>query len=211
MRNLRRGIAVIMGVALFGAAGARADEVSATDGKIAFGLQGGITVPEFKVENSSISNTYKRRDGWSAGVFFEFGIWTVTLRPEVNFSRKGYSISNVADVDTDYIELAALLKFSPFGDGIVSPFILVGPQWSKHMQSEISRSAGATRIYVDTADEWDVSAVGALGIDFNVSENVAIGVQGRYNYGFRDIDTSATEVRQRGFYALANLTFQDAF
>lgn len=212
MKFLKKSAVILGGLVVFtGPLGARADEVASTDGKIAVGLQGGITVPEFKVKNSSISNTYERKDGWAGGIFFEFGIWTLTLRPEVNYVRKGYTIANVADVQNEYLELAALLKFSPFGDGVVSPFILVGPQWSKQMKTEVTRRAGSALLYVNTADEWDLAAVGALGVDFNLSEYIALGLQGRYIFGFRDIDKSTTEVKQRAFYALANLTFQNAF
>lgn len=212
MKVLNSKILVVMSMCLLAAPlAAKADEVESTDGKIAMGFQGGITVPEFKVKNSSLSNTYQRKDGWTAGVFFEFGIWTITLRPEVNYTRKGWTIANVADVENEYMDLAALVKFSPFGDGVVSPYILVGPQWSKQLKSDISSRAGATRIYVDTTDEWDLAAVGAIGLDFNLSEYIALGLQGRYIFGFRDVDSSATEVRQRAFHALANLTIQNAF
>jgi|GEM_PF-5005446 len=208
MKNIYK---IALAAALLAPTAALAEEVQATDGKIAFGLQGGATFPEFKVKNSSISNTWDRKDGWMAGVFFEFGIWTITLRPEVNFERKGYTIANVTDVENDYLNLNALLKFSPFGDGVFSPYILVGPGWSKQMKSRVTPKAGATVVFTNNTDQWDIAGVAGLGFDFNVSENIALGIQGRYVLGFRDVDSSTTEVKQREFNALANLTFQNAF
>jgi len=189
----------------------KAEEVSGTDGKVAVGLQGGITIPDFKVSNSSISNTWERKDGWIGGIFFEFGIWTITVRPEVNYVRKGYTIARVTEVKNDYVQLAALLKFNPFGAGVFSPYILLGPQWSKQVKTEVTPAAGSTVVFNNTADNWDIAAVGGLGFEFNVSEYIALGLQGRYVFGFRDIDTSTTEVKQRDFEALANITFQNAF
>lgn len=202
---------MLLGLALTLPGAARAEEVSSTDGKVAFGLQGGILMPKYDVSYSSISNTWERKDGWKAGIFFEFGIWTVTLRPELSFARKGYTVGTVSDVENDNIQLAALLKFSPFGDGVFSPFILFGPQWSKQVSAKTTSRAGATTLYVNTSDNWDIAAVGGVGFEFNISEFIALGLQGRYVYGFRDIDKSAVEVKQRDFEALANLTFQNAF
>jgi opacity protein-like surface antigen len=203
--------AAILSLALLAPGLAKAAEVNATDGKVAFGLQGGLLFPKYNVSGSTLSNTWDRKDGWKAGVFFEFGIWTVTLRPEVSYARKGYTVGSFADVTSDNLQLAALLKFSPFGDGVFSPFILLGPQWSKQFSADTTRRAGSTALYVNTADTWDIAAVGGLGFEFNVSEHVALGLQGRYVYGFRDIDASTTEVKQREVEALANLTFQNAF
>jgi opacity protein-like surface antigen len=50
--------------------------------------------------------------------------------------------------------------------------------------------------------------VGGVGVEFNVAENLNLSVQGRYNFGLRDIDKSNAEVKSRGIYALGGLGFQ---
>jgi opacity protein-like surface antigen len=190
---------------------ALAADVDATDGKIAIGLQGGLLFADSKVSGSSISNAWNDEDGWVGGIFAEFGIWTLTLRPEFNYVRNKYSVGSVADVERDSMQLNALLKFNPFGAGVVSPFILVGPQWAKEVETEVTRRAGTTVVYADTSSKWDIAAVGAVGLEFNISEFIALGVQGRYIFGFRDIDDTTTEVKRRELEALANITFQNAF
>lgn len=180
------------------------------EGKIAIGPQGGLTFPNYDVSGASPASQYGNKDGWLAGLFVEFGVWTITLRPEVNYVVRKYTVTSVAEVKGHYLEVPVLLKLNPLSDFVVSPFIVVGPQWAKRIRSEVS-TAGTTTFYRDTADDWDLSGVAGLGIEFNISENIGLNVQGRYIHGFRDIDTSATEIRTRAFYALAGLSIQDAF
>ncbi|HEY8278284.1 MAG TPA: outer membrane beta-barrel protein [Bdellovibrionota bacterium] len=180
------------------------------EGKIAIGVQGGITLPDFYVKNATFPGTYGNRDGWLAGMFLEFGVWSITLRPELNYVIKGYSVANTADVTNRYLEVPVLLKINPLSDSVISPFLLLGPQWSKHLGSKVETRAGAAA-YTNTVTDWDLSGIAGLGIELNISEHVGLNIQGRYSYGFRDVDSSATEIRTRGFYALAGLSIQDAF
>ena len=145
-------------------------------------------------------------NGYLAGVFFELGIWALTLRPEANFVEKGYRFNGVAEVKHRYLEIPVLLKFNPFNDAVVSPFIVVGPSWSKHLNEKVTL-LGTTTTYNDHADRWDAAGVAGAGIEFNLSEKVGLSVQGRYNFGMRDLDDTATEIRSRGLYAIGGLAF----
>ena len=203
---------ILMVAAALGlAAPAWAEEASPTSGKVAFGIQGGPTFAEYHERNTGAGVTFDGKTGWMGGLFFEFGIWTLTLRPEVNYVRKKYSVGNFADIETERLELNALLKFSPLGPGVVSPFLLIGPQWSNHLDTKVTNRAGATVASVATGNKWDLAGVGAVGIDFNFSESFALGAQGRYVFGFRDLDDSTVELKTRDVQALLSLTFQDAF
>lgn len=174
------------------------------DGRFAFGPQGGAVWPNFSFKNSSVNKD--NVNGYLAGAFVELGIWAITLRPEVNYVEKGYRLNGVAEVKHHYLEIPVLLKFNPFNDAVVSPFIVVGPSWSKHLDSKVTL-LGATTTYNDTVDRWDVAGVGGAGIEFNLSEHVGINLQARYNFGFRDLDSSATEIRSRGLYGMGGLAF----
>lgn len=201
--KFRKLAALIPALALFPLM-SRADE--GVGGRFAFGPQGGLTFPGFHVKNSTISGLYGNKNGWAGGLFLEFGLWTITLRPELNYVTKGYTVGNSVEVRNRYVEVPVLVKINPFSDFVVSPFIVVGPQWSKQVSADVTVS-GATTSYNNTATNWDVSAVAGLGLEFNVSDSVGISVQGRYSYGFRDVDSSTTEVHERGFYALGGVAF----
>lgn len=175
-------------------------------GKIAFGPQGGWVWPNFKVDRPNVKK--ENLDGYMAGVFLEFGIWALTLRPEVNYVEKGYTLSNVAEVTHKYIEVPALLKFNPWNDAAVSPFLLVGPSWSKHIGQKV-KVLGTTTNYSDNAGDWDLAGVGGLGIDFNIGHNLGLSAQARYNFGVRDLDSSSSNVRSRGLYGIVGLSIQD--
>ncbi len=180
------------------------------EGKIAIGPQGGLTFPDYHVKNTSPAAQYGNKDGWLAGLFVEFGVWTITLRPEINYVVKSYTVGNSVEVKNHSFEVPVLLKINPLSDFVVSPFLVLGPQWTYNRKSEVTVS-GTTTSFRNTADDWDLAGVAGLGIEFNISEKIGLNLQGRYSYGFRDIDTSATEIRVRSFYALAGLSFQDAF
>jgi opacity protein-like surface antigen len=178
----------------------------AADGKFAIGPQGGYVFSDYSVKNAPFGENYDNDNGWMAGVFLEFGVWTVTLRPEVNYVQKGYTVANTAEVTQKYLEIPVLLKVNPFGGAAVSPFIVLGPSWSKHLQTDV-KLLGTTTTYNDQADDWDISGVAGAGIEFNLSDNVGMNVQGRYNFGLRDLDKSTTEIKSRGIYAMAGLNF----
>lgn len=203
-------IGFLVALAAFTPTAQAVDNVSGGDGKFAFGLQGGATFPDFRVTNNTVSNAFDGKTGWLAGAYLEFGVWTITLRPEFNYVQKGYTVANLAEVKNRYLEIPVLLKFNPIAAAGFSPFIVLGPQWSKRISSSTS-AIGASTTFSDTTDTWDIAAVGGLGVEFNFSENVAFNIQGRYNYGFRDQDTGVGSIKSRGFYALAGLTFENAF
>ena len=183
---------------------ARAEE--GTSGKISFGPQGGYVWPNFEVNRPNV--TTKNHNGYLAGVFLEFGIWALTLRPELNYVEKGYEVSNTAEITHRFLEVPVLLKFNPLNDAVVSPFIVLGPSWSNHLGSKV-KLLGTTTRYDDNLNRWDVAGVAGAGIEFNLSHNFGMNLQGRYNFGFRDIDSSANEIRSRGLYAIVGLSIQD--
>jgi hypothetical protein len=180
------------------------------EGKAAIGVQGGLTFPDFHVKNSTFASQYGNKDGWLVGLYGEIGLWTITFRPELNYVTKGYTVANTAEVNNRYLEIPLLLKFNPFGDFFLSPFIVVGPQWSYHMSTDTTL-ANTTVTYTNTADKSDLSGVAGLGLEFNISEGIGANFQGRYSFGLRDVDDTATEVRTRAFYAIVGLSMRNAF
>jgi outer membrane protein W len=189
----------------FGGPSAHADEADSGTGRFALGPQGGIVFPNWSFKNTTVNT--ENDNGYMAGLFLEMGVWALTLRPEVNYVEKGYTVTNVAEVKHRYLEIPVLLKFNPFDASVVSPFILIGPSWSKHLSEKTTAINGASATYTDHADKWDLAGVAGAGIEFNLSEHVGLQLQARYNFGFRDLDSSATEIRSRGLYGMGGLAF----
>ncbi len=208
-RTLKLGMALAFSSVL--ATTAAAEEANALSGKFALGLQGGLTFADFDQKNTGVGTGFSSKTGWMGGLFLEFGLWTITLRPEVNYVRKKYDIGSSAEMETNRLELNALLKLSPFGPMIISPFILIGPQWSNHLDTKVNNRSGFTVAGVSTAEEWDLAGVAGLGLDINVAESIALGAQGRYILGFRDLHDGGANLKTRDVQALATITFQDAF
>lgn len=67
---------------------------------------------------------------------------------------------------------------------------------------------GTTTTYTNREDGWDIAGVAGAGVEFNVAESISLQLQGRYNFGFRDLDKSSAEIHSRGIYALAGLGIQ---
>lgn len=179
----------------------------AGDGKIAFGPQGGIVFSNFNTNgNAPFGNNFDKDTGWMAGAFLEFGIWSVTLRPEANFVQTGYNVVG-AEVKNRYLEIPLLLKVNPFADSVVSPFLVVGPSWSKHLSTDVSALGGTAGVNYEGRNFW--SGVAGLGIEFNVAQNVGLNIQGRYNFGLGDADRTGAEIRSRSVYALAGISIQN--
>lgn len=190
----------VLAMGLFGAA-ARAE-----DGRIAIGVQGGVVFTDFSRENTPVGLNYDNNNGWLGGAYAEFGVWTITLRPEVNYVETGYTVGSVAEVTNKYLEIPLLVKVNPLSDFMVSPFILFGPSWSRHLSTDVNVLGFNANFRGDNSDDFWSGVLGA-GVEFNIFENAAFNVQARYNFGLSDTDTSTQEVKSRSVYALAGLTF----
>jgi outer membrane protein W len=198
--------AMILAVALgFAALGGAAQ---AADGKIGFGLQGGAVFTDFSRSNTPVGVNYENRTGYMGGAFVEFGLWTITLRPEANYVVTKYNVGTLAEIKNKYLEIPLLLKINPFADSVVSPFIVLGPSWSKHLGTDVS-VLGTTATFNNTNDDDFWSGVAGVGVEFNVAENIGLSFQGRYNFGLSDTDTSTQEVKARSIYGMAGITIQN--
>lgn len=80
--------AIFCTVFLFNGNLVKAETNSAGDGRFTIGPQGGIVFSDYSVKNAPFGSNYKNDNGFVGGVFFEMGIWAVTLRPEINYVEK---------------------------------------------------------------------------------------------------------------------------
>ena len=185
---------------------------TAGEGKIAFGAQGGVVFTNFKTNGAPSGQTFDNVNGFLGGAFLEFGAFAITLRPEINYVRTGSDISvggvKVAGYKNNYLEIPLLVKINPFGKSVVSPFIVVGPSWSKHLSTS-SEVLGANlpNINYEGRNFW--SGVAGVGVEFNIADNIAMNVQGRYNFGLSNQSNNDTEVKSRSIYGIAGISIQN--
>ncbi|NBX82254.1 hypothetical protein EBQ90_04090 [bacterium] len=93
----------------------------------------------------------------------------------------------------------------------VKPFILLGGGMARELSTAATLTMGQTTevndVSANTAD-WDFALIGGLGMQFEVGEDVDLGVEARYQLGLTDgsVDTS-TVAKNRTFYIGASLFF----
>ncbi|RZA08857.1 MAG: PorT family protein [Proteobacteria bacterium] len=203
----------ILAIAAVAITGTSAMAADGSDGKIAFGGQGGVVFSNFKNDGTPNNQTFENVNGFVGGAFMEFGTFGITLRPEINYVRTGadYSVSGtkVAGYRNNYLEIPLLVKINPFAKSAVSPFILVGPSWSKHLSTTTDSVIGAgPSINYQDQNFW--SGVAGVGVEFNLGENVAMNVQARYNFGLSNQSSSDNvDVKSRSIYGIAGISFQN--
>jgi hypothetical protein len=199
------------------------------------GVRGGVhgasaSLPEgFASFRSQLEPTY----GATGGLFLEVPLSDyVSFRPEINYLRKGVSVSESFDLDlgvvnlplgatvayqSQQIQVPLLAKFT-LGDGAVRPYILAGPAVSYAFDSRVRTRATALfstqpmDLDLGTGgmlSDWDASAIGGLGLSFPAGSGTFFA-EARYEYGFtRQIQVPIlnVNVRNRGASVSLGMTF----
>ncbi|MCO6461081.1 MAG: PorT family protein [Saprospiraceae bacterium] len=182
----------------------------------------------------------KTLHGFTAGAVggYNFGPY-FALQSELNVTQKGFRISeskgfDIFDFPIDagleywnrftYLELPILAK-AKLGNDIIKAYAAVGPQFSYLMHGR-SKANITTILPVTVFDRdlkldnlgferFEVSGVGALGLDIAVNPIINLFAEGRYVIGFTDyyklpnlgsleIDSN---IRNRGLAFSAGMTF----
>ena len=91
------------------------------------------------------------------------------------------------DAEADITTYMLAGKISPdFGSEIIRPFVVAG---FGIMHGEIDVTASAPGYsFSDSDSETDTCAKIGIGVDFFAKENVSIGLEGNYVWGFGDMD-----------------------
>jgi hypothetical protein len=154
------------------------------------------------VRYGDVDYLYKPTLGFTYGVTAG---WNFTdylgLQTEINFAQMGEKIvlrsdRNVENVlNTRYTQIPVMLKFT--GGNFSNRFsMMVGPQWS------FLNSATMTRNHVDKYQPEGTSDVSngfaksnfgmvlCAGEDMNIFHNMYLNIQARFQYGFRQANTS---------------------
>jgi Outer membrane protein beta-barrel domain len=176
------------------------------------GLKGGYALSKFSVTDPE-APSFMNLPAPIGGIFFNFGLGPLAIQPEVLYARMGAK----ADMDgatleyrLDYIYAPVLLKLRVVPVGPVRPIIYVGGYGSYLLNAKGVMTFEGQSEEADVADMFektDFGVVGGAGIEFKLP-GIMISVEGRYNYGLRNIATGeGGEGKNRSMMALVGIGF----
>jgi len=186
--------------------------------RIRFGFKGGINISNVVTEPA---DDYNSRVLPVGGIALEVPIAPHFLfQTELDFAQYGFSQSETipglgtveVKVKSSSLQLGVYTKIRLMENpNPVKPFILLGGGTARELSTAAITTNGQTTETTDVSaqtNDWDFAFVGGLGIQFEISENVDLGVEARYLLGLTDgsVDTS-TVAKNRTFYIGASLFF----
>jgi hypothetical protein len=151
------------------------------------------------------------------GIFFSFGFGPLAIQPEVLYVRMGgrdVIDGSGSEFRFDYIQVPLLLKLKIIPLGPMSPFICAGGYGSYLFRArEVTLVDGV--VVGDPADlgenyeKYDYGVVGGGGLKFKLP-GISISIEGRYNYGLKNILTDpgpGESFKNRSMMALIGIGF----
>lgn len=179
-------------------------------GAFGLGVHGGINLSDLDVKRSgsaTINNVKENKTGPVVGAHLELGSDMVVIRPEANYSVRGYTFLGAAEVQQKFLEIPVLAKVHVL-PGAIQPFVEIGPQLGIHLGDDVSL-LGATTTFDNDSSSIDLSGVAGAGVRLGLGDQLAIEGEARYVFGFTDTSSrDDIEVKTRGFQLLAGLTFR---
>lgn len=173
--------------------------------KLGLGLRGGLSLANV-ASNSTVETT--NRTGIDLGVLIDipFGQSVFGIEPGLYFVQKGNETTTTA-VKLNYLDLRLLFKARLLRGGF-TPVFYLGPYLGFLLSEETVTSLGSLD-QKDLFKSVDVGLTGGLGIEFKVSQSVALGLSGYYSVGFVSLlsDSSTTDSKNRAIHVLSHLIF----
>lgn len=182
---------------------------------LAIGAKGGIGITTFKGTNAE---NIDGRTSWLGGAFLNAQISPVfNLQPEILFSQKGadYTTNGIRrHLVINYFEIPVLAKLRLPINEVVFPHILLGPNFAFKTNARYSseETAGGTQVTTNDVDirRSDIGGLVGAGIDFETrGSGLFFTVDGRYGFGFNNIDRSdnSFEIRNAGWSFAVGIGF----
>lgn len=176
-----------------------------------FGVKAGVSVASIDGFDDTFDD--ENTTGFAGGLFMTLGRGVISLQPELNYTRKGFSfiagVPGRVDVDLTYIQPAVVAKLgAPLG--IVRPSVFAGLGYGFE--------AGCT---IDDEDCDDFAGVsiqtnndfsGIFGVDLEIGAGgVYVIGDARYEVGLSDINESddiVDDLKNRAWILRAGLGFR---
>jgi hypothetical protein len=158
------------------------------------GIKGGYSLSKFTTASTEpIPFIFGNLDSPVVGIFFSLGLGPLAIQPEVLYVRMGaeYEVdeNNGLTWQFDYIQVPVLLKLNIIPAGPIRPFIYAGGYGAYLLKAKgIMTVDGVSEATDITAEyqKYDYGVVGGAGLTFKLP-GIAISVEGRYNYGLKNI------------------------
>lgn len=183
---------------------------------LALGAKGGVAITTFR--GSNVENI-DSRTSWLGGAFLNVQVSPVfNVQPEILFSQKGADYTSAGTRNKlviNYFEVPVLAKFRlPIGDSFF-PHVFAGPNFSFRTNLDYTATETTSGIVLTTNDtdirKSDFGAVVGAGFDVQSrSSSVFFTIDGRYGFGFNDLEISDSdvEIKNGGWSFAAGLGFQ---
>lgn len=193
MRNFMPRRALVLGI-LFGLAAAPAPA------QARIGLKGGISYSTL----SNASPDFGTRTGFAAGLSFDLGSGLLSLQPEALYVQKGTDDAGTPSATApklSYAEVPVLLKLT-LGPSSLQPMAYAGPSVAFRLSCRTGESDCAAGTFKST--DWGA----VLGAGLRVGGRSGFTIEGRYNWGLKDIHDigAGVDTRTRTFLILAGVS-----
>lgn len=148
-------------------------------------------VGEKAPQGEALDEFFNVKDHWNLGIYIDVNK-SFTERLSVGFRASYNQISKWGEINNDdsilvdnldYIGFDGAVNFNILKNKVVSPFVSVGGGYTfieEGLYNTLSNNNGTDNLV------GAGSANGALGINFNLSDNVAIKAQSVYKHSFED-------------------------
>jgi len=155
-----------------------------------YGIKAGLSVSNLATNDGDIEKDESRK-GFTAGVFANYPIGIFAIQPELLFTQKGATYSDLGNgvqAKIDYIELPVSLQFN-----LLSPlYVYAGPQFSYLTSSRVEYEVTSnTDVIIDNDESnynrFDVGGVIGVGLRINTAF-----IDARFSKGYIDFDKNRT-------------------
>jgi opacity protein-like surface antigen len=192
-----------------------------------FGIKAGTSIANQTVTSSDIEdNTNKYKFGFTAGIFKEIHIiQNLKAQVGINYSRKG-SLIEVIETDEfgnltgnkgyvhynfDFITAELYGKYN-FIKSKINPYILAGLRLDFYLsQHSFYRGSDGTEyedeIGIPVTNNKIFGATLGAGVDYQVSKQFSLFLEGTYNPDFTDIYNGGSAIRGRSFDIRTGIIF----
>jgi hypothetical protein len=182
------------------------------------GIKGGYTLSKFLLKSPDpLPFEWGNLPFFTGGLYFSLNMGFVTIQPEVLYTRMGgrwaIDAANSLEFQFDYVQVPLLLKFNVVPAGPIRPFIYGGGYGGYMIKCTGVMVVDGTALpgedLSDTYEKLDYGVLGGAGLTFKLP-GIAISVEGRYNYGLRNLYIDPAEgefMRNTSIMALVGIGF----
>lgn len=175
-----------------------------------FGGKAGVSVASIDGLDDTFDDD--NTTGFAAGAFLTFGRGIISLQPELNYTRKGFSyiagVPGRVDVDLHYLQPAVVLKAGvPLA--VVRPSIFAGVGYG--MEARCTVDGDDCEDFtprIETKNDWS----GIFGVDVEIGAGSVYFIgDARYEVGLSDINDSDDvfdDLKNRAWILRAGLGFR---